>query len=617
MKILLVEDDNYLAQTVAAALTKQHYLVDIAVDGEAGSELATAWNYDLILLDVMLPKLDGISLCRQLRQQGYQMPILLLTAKDTRTDKVMGLDAGADDYLVKPFEFEELTARIRALLRRGNSCLPPILEWESLRLDPSSCEVSYASQPLHLTAKEFSVLELFLRNKERVFSRGAIIEQLWDLEDPPEEDTIKSYIKSLRRKLKAAGAPDDFIETVYGIGYRLKPLEEEAASQIAEKESNKAQQAIFLAAVAKVREEFKNNLGSRIAVIKQASNALKEGTLDSKLCCKAEQEAHKLVGSLGSFGFTHSSQIAEEIEDIFSRKPFYNAEQSLRLGEQVIKLERQLKETSNETICVEPVSKEQHHRLLIVSEDGQIINEVVEEAIKRKIEVETATNTQQARNIFSWFNPDVVLLDLDFNHSDEESLKLLAKLSKGTSPVPILVLTNRDNFNFRIEVARAGGHVFLPKSMLPSEMLQHVTQVLKSIDANEAKIMVVDDDPQVLAVIQNLLEPRGFKLETLANPSKFWDIITEFCPDLLILDIEMPDVNGIELCQVVRQEPCWSKLPVVLVSDRINAHTVDQIFAAGADDCISKPIEAAKLIQRIWARLERIKLVTKMGHAEA
>jgi DNA-binding response OmpR family regulator len=161
MRILLVEDDNLLAQAVAAYLTEQLYVVDIAVDGQDGWELVAVCDYDVILLDVILPKIDGISLCRQLRQDGYQMPILLLTAKDTKTDKVMGLDAGADDYLVKPFDFPELAARIRALLRRGNSSLPPVLEWGSLRLDPSSCEVSYDRQPLHLTPKEFSVLELF------------------------------------------------------------------------------------------------------------------------------------------------------------------------------------------------------------------------------------------------------------------------------------------------------------------------------------------------------------------------------------------------------------------------------------------------------------------------
>lgn len=611
MKILLVEDDNYLAQAVATALTKLHYLVDIAADGEAGWELATAWNYDLILLDVMLPKLDGISLCGRLRQQGYQIPILLLTAKDTGTDKVMGLDAGADDYVVKPFEFEELTARIRALLRRGNSCLPPVLEWGSLRLDPSSCEVTYASQALHLTAKEFSVLELFLRHNQRVFSRGAIIEQLWALEDPPEEDTIKSYIKSLRRKLTAAGAPNDFIETVYGMGYRLKSLDSEPECQTTEKESDSAQQEIFLAAVAKVREEFKNNVGSRIAVLKQATNALKEGKLDSNLCLQAEQEAHKLVGSLGSFGFAHCSQLAQEIEDIFQGKTFDSSEQSLRLWEQVIKLQRELEETA-----VDPVSSEEYPRLLIVSDDSQIVEELVKEATGRRIEVETATNATNGRSAFTWFQPDLVLLDLDLNDSNQESLKLLTELSKGRSPVPTLVFTDQDNFSSRIAVARAGAHGFLPKSMLPGKILEHVTLVMRSLSQNDAKVMVVDDDPQVLAVIQNLLEPRGFKLKMLADSRQFWDIITDFCPDLLILDLEMPDANGIELCQVVRHDPCWSKLPVLLLCDRINADTVDQIFAAGADDCISKPIDAAKLISRISKRLERIKLLTKVD-AEA
>ncbi|WP_306790435.1 response regulator transcription factor [Tolypothrix sp. FACHB-123] len=153
MRILIVEDDSSLAQAVATVLAQQHYVVDIAADGQEAWEFVNVCNYDLILLDIVLPKLDGISLCQQLRQQGYQMLIILLTAKDTKTDKVMGLDAGADDYVVKPFDFQELSARIRALLRRGNSSLPPVLEWGSLRLDPSSFEVTYDSQTLHLTAK--------------------------------------------------------------------------------------------------------------------------------------------------------------------------------------------------------------------------------------------------------------------------------------------------------------------------------------------------------------------------------------------------------------------------------------------------------------------------------
>lgn len=153
MRILLVEDDDVLAQAVATTLSKQNYVVDIAADGEVGWELVSVCHYDLILLDIVLPKLDGISLCRQLRQAGYQMLILLLTAKDTKTDRILGLDAGADDYVVKPFDFQELLARIRALLRRGNTFLPPVLAWGCLRLDPSSSEVNYGEIAIHLTAK--------------------------------------------------------------------------------------------------------------------------------------------------------------------------------------------------------------------------------------------------------------------------------------------------------------------------------------------------------------------------------------------------------------------------------------------------------------------------------
>lgn len=221
MRILLIEDDIRLAETLAEALTDQLYTVDIAIDGESALDYTKALDYDLLLLDVMLPELDGLSLCQQLRSHGYQIPILMLTARDTIGDKITGLDAGADDYIVKPVDLGELFARIRALLRRGSASLPPILKWGSLALDPSTYEVSYANSLLHLTPKEYSLLELLLRNGRRVLSRRAIIGHIWPLEASPEEDTIKVHIRSLRQKLKAAGAPEDFIETVHSMGYRL------------------------------------------------------------------------------------------------------------------------------------------------------------------------------------------------------------------------------------------------------------------------------------------------------------------------------------------------------------------------------------------------------------
>lgn len=225
MRILLVEDDLPLAETLAEALIDQRYAVDLATDGALAWDYAKTLDYDLLLLDVMLPELDGISLCQRLRAHGYLMPILMITARDTVSDKITGLDAGADDYIVKPIDLGELFARIRALLRRGAVCSSPVLEWQHLRLNPSTYEVTYANRPLQLTPKEYSILELLLRNGRRVQSRSVIIDRIWKLEKPPEEDTVKVHIRSLRQKLKAAGAPEDLIETVHGVGYRLSTAE--------------------------------------------------------------------------------------------------------------------------------------------------------------------------------------------------------------------------------------------------------------------------------------------------------------------------------------------------------------------------------------------------------
>jgi DNA-binding response OmpR family regulator len=221
MRILIVEDDERIAKPLAKDLRYQHHTVDIARDGIEGWEYSQASQYDLILLDLMLPKLDGIALCKRLRDAKYSSLILMLTAKDTTEDKVIGLDAGADDYLVKPFKLEELAARIRALSRRYSDIKPLILRHGDLQLDPISQRVTYASNLLILTPKEYMILECFLRNPTQVLTRSAILDKLWNLEDISGEETIRTHLTNLRKKLKEAGSPNNFIETVYGMGYRL------------------------------------------------------------------------------------------------------------------------------------------------------------------------------------------------------------------------------------------------------------------------------------------------------------------------------------------------------------------------------------------------------------
>lgn len=221
MRILIVEDDDRIAKPLAEDLKHQNHVVDIAADGIKGWEYAQSAQYELILLDLMLPRLDGISLCKRLRTSKYNALILMLTARDTTTDKVIGLDAGADDYLVKPFDLEELAARIRALSRRTPETKQPILIYGNLELDPGTCNVTYQGKNLLLTPKEYMILEYFLKNPTQVLNRSALLNKLWEFDKNSGEETIKTHITNLRKKIRTAGGPEKLIETVYGMGYRL------------------------------------------------------------------------------------------------------------------------------------------------------------------------------------------------------------------------------------------------------------------------------------------------------------------------------------------------------------------------------------------------------------
>ena len=222
MRILLVEDDDRIATPLCEDLRHQNYVIDWAEDGLSGLHHSQSVDYDLILLDLMLPKLDGISLCRQLRSEGYSGFVLMLTAKDTTTDKVLGLDAGADDYLIKPFELEELAARIRALARRPVQMQQPQLRTGKLSLCPQTHAVNYGQMPLSLTPKEFLLLEHLMEHPGQVFTRGMLLNKLWELDRDSGEATIRTHLTNLRRKIKQAGCSTTLIETVYGVGYRLR-----------------------------------------------------------------------------------------------------------------------------------------------------------------------------------------------------------------------------------------------------------------------------------------------------------------------------------------------------------------------------------------------------------
>jgi DNA-binding response OmpR family regulator len=222
MRLLLIEDDSRVARFIQKGLAAERYRVELAATGPDGIEMGSADVYDVILLDLILPGENGIEVCRQLRENEIKTPILMLTAKDSVEDKVTGLGVGADDYLTKPFAFEELLARIRALLRRpGELNLSPTLTAADLALDNNTHEVTRAGKAIELTATEFALLEYLMRRPNRVLSRTMIEEQVWDYHYDPSSNVVDVYIRRLRQKVDH-GFPQPLIHTVRGAGYMLK-----------------------------------------------------------------------------------------------------------------------------------------------------------------------------------------------------------------------------------------------------------------------------------------------------------------------------------------------------------------------------------------------------------
>jgi two-component system copper resistance phosphate regulon response regulator CusR len=221
MKVLVVEDDRKVAGFIEQGLREEGYAVDVAPDGEEGATLAHVYDYDVIILDVMMPKKTGFQVAAELRREGRGTPILLLTARDSSEDIVRGLDAGADDYLTKPFKFDELLARVRALVRRGGSSRTELLSYGPVEMDRLKHRVRVNGKSLELSPKEFHLLEHFLLHKEEVVRRTELLEKVWDMHFDPESNVVDVHVGNLRRKLHEAAAMQ-LIQTVRGVGFRLQ-----------------------------------------------------------------------------------------------------------------------------------------------------------------------------------------------------------------------------------------------------------------------------------------------------------------------------------------------------------------------------------------------------------
>jgi diguanylate cyclase (GGDEF)-like protein len=396
MRIIIVDNDKLFCELLKSILIEQNHVIDIASDAETAWDYIEYGHYDLIILDVMLPSTNGINFCRKLRAKGLQAPVMLVTPRDNSSDKILGLDAGADDYVVKSIPLSELEARIRALLRRKIIIQTPLLVWGDLQLNPNRCEVKYGKFSLNLTAKEYRLLELFMQNTQQIHSHGTILKQLWSLEDElPSSETVRALVKRLRQKLKIVGAAN-LIETVYGLGYRLNPV-------------------------------FQKSLPSETKPPDQ------------------NQEAQNFL------------QLSDtlKISDIqISKKP-------------------------------------------------------------------------------------------------------------------------------------------------------------------EAKVILVDDDKLTTRLVETILEPWGLQVTVFNDSQQVLDQLDVVAPDLLILDVQMPITDGIELCQLIRNNSKWSWIPIIFLTIHRDAETLQNVFAAGGDDYVSKPVVAPELVTRIFNRLERTRLMREQIETDA
>jgi DNA-binding response OmpR family regulator/HPt (histidine-containing phosphotransfer) domain-containing protein len=629
MRVLLVEDDELVIRALERILVDQDYIVDTAVNGQAGWELVEAFDYDLVVLDIILPGLDGIRFCQRLRLKNSQLPILFLTAQSSSADKVRGLDAGANDYVVKPFEATEILARIRALLRQNALPEASLLQWSGLSLDPELCEVTYNGHILNLTPKEYRLLELFLHNHHRVFSRSAILDHLWSSEQAPGEETVTVHIKDLRQKLKRAGAPTNFIETVYGQGYRLKQLASTApviSSTLAQSQQSLIYQQTR-AGLAVVWERYKELSFDRLHVLEQATEHLLENQLELEQQRKAQRAAHKLAGALGIFGFTEASRLARELEEIFAVEDRLAQAQVLYLTDVLATLRgilEQSSETDYETndtenlvlasakyplskeMCSESVCRFMRPLLLMIDDDLEFAHQIISLAKSWGLSIVSVPNLLPVQDII---DADVIVLMFSLAGASKGNLERLTELANQIPPLPVLFLTAQDDLLNRLKVLHLSAHAFLQKSLLPEQVLAVLAQVRSRFRNEVAKVMIVDDDPKLLAVMRTLLEPLGLRLITLENPFQFWQALEHFTPDLLILDVKMPNLNGIELCQLLRSTPQWRELPILFLTIYMDGSTISQVLAAGANDCISKTVGVSELVTRILNRLERVRLL--------
>ncbi len=633
MKVLIVEDDQQLAEILKNSL-KSRYAIDVAQDGLQASQFLLSNNYDLVLLDSSLGAIDGLTLCHNLRQAGNQVLIMLMSSNDSTHDRIAGLDAGADDYVIKPVALGELEARMRALLRRRTVSELPILTWGQLRLETSSCNVFYDGKPLGLTTKEYSIVELLLREKERIFSQRALLDALWPSDNNPRgEETVRTHMKRLRQKLKPVGAID-LIETVYGLGYRLNPAMKSAPAtvpyeDISDGEVNSvtvssvpAMAATPIAVdpkeetIAQFWAKQSGRFLQRIGSLDHLTQALQKNLRDEELRSVVRRDCMQLVAAIGGVCFPDALLKVQALGQWLQKAPLKTPAEIQILRQQIILLGKLLEgvregNESNDRFT-RVLENNPERRVLMIDPDREYVTELMSAGHRWGLQIVRATSPEAAWDAISRVCPDMLLMDCSEGTDITANLTLLQQICDRCPNVPISILAD-GVVNHSLEVAKFGGQGFYRKSIPQTTLLERIQERLPKRKSESftsgAKILVVDDDRVLLEFLKGILEPWGFQVTLCEDSSQCEALIERECPDLLVLDLEMPQVHGLELCERLRSNATTALLPILVLTAHHNAATIQKMYSAGADDFVNKPVITPELMTRIFNRLERSELV--------
>ncbi|MEO7648665.1 MAG: response regulator [Gemmatimonadaceae bacterium] len=362
-----------------------------------------------------------------------------------------------------------------------------------------------------------------------------------------------------------------------------------------------------------VWERFREPTIKRVDVLEDAVIALLEDRLGTDQRRAAEREAHKLAGSAGTFGFPRSSTIAREIENKLGSSSLGSTD-AVSLAEQVLALRSDL-EGVRPASEPRPEVSSTSALILIVEDDPEVAERLVMEAEGRGIRTLHRSSVSAARSGLDLSDASAALVRIHRGVS-AETLDFIAELEARTPPVSTMVVADNDSFPDRIEVVRRGVRRFIEAPAPPGKVIDALVDVIAQAGGQRATILAVDDDLHILAALRAILEPRGLSITTLDDPLRFWEVLEEVSPDLIILDIDMPHVSGLELCRVVRSEPRWLGLPVLFLTARTDVGSIQRAFTSGADDYLGKPIVASELVMRLNNRLERVRLNRELAETD-